>query len=372
MVVHLNEIIPRTLNFFVKKISELLPYWQNAYSVQALPPVSISIKLPLNIISLPKEFAAKFVDHINIPERKIYIFHNVNVIGAGAIFKNLRIFIPSLSCLDDFNSFRQGHVLIKQWKANLSQISSEPVALIYDYHASINYYHWIVDSLPRLLLLKRLYPNCKLIVPAGAPAYTTITLRLLGFHKLIHLNKYEALNISKLIFPEFSAPQEFQDPSLINQVKNLIRDSFSITKVKALRRIYVSRSRQNIRKIANERDLIDLLTKLGFETIFFEDFTFEEQVKIMMETAVMISVHGANLTNMLFMNPGSLVIELMNKNFNNHCYHSLASATSLDYLTIPCELVKPEINPDNYILNNNADLIVDIDRVSQILKLVID
>ena len=39
---------------------------------------------------------------------------------------------------------------------------------------------------------------------------------------------------------------------------------------------------------------------------------FAAQVQLMRETQLFVGVHGANLVNTLFMQPGSLVVEIMN------------------------------------------------------------
>ncbi|WP_233507719.1 glycosyltransferase family 61 protein [Adhaeribacter pallidiroseus] len=322
---------------------------------------------PVNINNLPKSFAQNFATIINIPERHIYLLKNVNVLGAGVIFKNLRIFIPSLSWLQDFQSFRQGHILVKQWNKCVSKVESEPVALVYDYWASVNYFHWMVDSLPRLLLIKNVYPNCLLLVPAELPEYIRKTTLLFGFDRLLLLKRFDSYKIKKLVFPELTAPLSFQDPNLINKVRSIILTKLNLVSKKPVKRIYVSRSHQSVRQIINEKILISTLKKHAFEIIFFEELTFEEQIALMLDTAIIVSVHGANLTNIMFMSPGSVVVELMNKNFNNPSYFSLSAVLSLPYYCIPCDLANPLIDSQDYVLNNNAALIIDIKEVENTL-----
>jgi hypothetical protein len=45
-------------------------------------------------------------------------------------------------------------------------------------------------------------------------------------------------------------------------------------------------------------------------TMYVANMTFCEQVQSMMETDILVSVHGAQLTNMIFMSPGGRLLEM--------------------------------------------------------------
>lgn len=48
----------------------------------------------------------------------------------------------------------------------------------------------------------------------------------------------------------------------------------------------------------------------GFETVYAEDLSFDEQRNLFFETKILVTPHGAGLTNVLFMQPGTKVLEL--------------------------------------------------------------
>ncbi|MCB0501088.1 MAG: glycosyltransferase family 61 protein, partial [Bacteroidetes bacterium] len=81
-----------------------------------------------------------------------------------------------------------------------------------------------------------------------------------------------------------------------------------------------------------------VLIKHGFEIIHAENYSLKEQIEIMNNTSVLMSVHGAGLTNMLFMPSGGKIIELRLAGDNhNNCYFSLASDLELDYYYLQCQ-----------------------------------
>ena len=64
------------------------------------------------------------------------------------------------------------------------------------------------------------------------------------------------------------------------------------------------------RPLAGQDLLLEHLQRFGFEYVFFEDLEPLEQIALMAQAEVMISIHGAGFTNMLFANPDAYVIEL--------------------------------------------------------------
>lgn len=57
-----------------------------------------------------------------------------------------------------------------------------------------------------------------------------------------------------------------------------------------------------------------------------------EQIKMMAQTKVLVALHGAALTNMLFMQKNQKVVELRNiDDKKTNCYFNLASALGQQY-----------------------------------------
>ena len=75
--------------------------------------------------------------------------------------------------------------------------------------------------------------------------------------------------------------------------------------------IYISRRKARGRFILNEEALEAMLAEFEAESVCLEDFSFKEQVTLMQRTRLLISIHGAGLTNMMFMQEGGTVIEIL-------------------------------------------------------------
>ena len=402
----------RKFSFFLLTcIGRLLPDIKPYKSELVLPRQSSPIRLPLNIEQLPQKFARRFFLKKTINERYIHFFRNVYVNGDAVIFKNLRVYRPSLAWQPYIKWYKSGRFLVRQWLFKVKTVdSSQTAALVYNQWGYENYYHWMIESLPRLLLIQQRFPNALLIVPEPAPEFITATISLLGFRNTISLptEKMELLKVARLIMPslEFEKAGEYfipgnnaqltiarqmkqstvlkvNDDDLIVSVKNGILKHFLPQRPR--KRIYVSRSRQKFRRLMNEKDLEPILKRFGFETVYFEGMSFVEQVKLMQETELLLSTHGANLVNLLFLPPAAILIEMVNIDFTNDVYYTLASDLKLSYYSIPCTMIDKTLVPDDdeLVLNdtvnftdqmvalNNAHLEVDISLVEETIKMAI-
>jgi capsular polysaccharide biosynthesis protein len=165
---------------------------------------------------------------------------------------------------------------------------------------------------------------------------------------------------------------------LIGTMKNQILKHFPPRS--AERKIFVSRSRQKFRRLINEKELEPILLKYGFEIVYFEGMPFNEQVKLMQETEILLSTHGANLVNLVFLPSTAIVIEMVNIDFTNDVYYTLAADLNLPYYAIPCTMIDETLIPPAIVLNdtakftdqmvalNNAHLQVDVSLVETTIK----
>ncbi|WP_323032593.1 glycosyltransferase family 61 protein [Paracoccus sp. (in: a-proteobacteria)] len=81
---------------------------------------------------------------------------------------------------------------------------------------------------------------------------------------------------------------------------------------KPKRRLFVTRKSKRVRSIDGEEHFLQLLERLNFETISFEDYSTLEQAKLVAEAEAVVILHGAGITNMLYAQPGCHFIELSN------------------------------------------------------------
>ncbi len=68
------------------------------------------------------------------------------------------------------------------------------------------------------------------------------------------------------------------------------------------RRLFITRDSKTLRFIENMHEVVPVLEKYAFEIIDSAKIPFPEQVKLFSECSLLVGVHGAGLTNMIFRN----------------------------------------------------------------------
>lgn len=185
-----------------------------------------------------------------------------------------------------------------------------------------NYYHTIIDNLPRLYLLGRLKNvSIKLLFPSqltNVERFFIDKLRPSNVSiELVEPNK--SYVIDKLVFSSFLTrhfsgylPREylvfFRERVLPKRPR------------KKINRIFIARgpnqrnSRGQRRRFLNEDAVFRSLQKIGFQKYRLEDLSIEEQVDLFYDAEFVVGAHGAGMTNIIF-SEAIGVLEL----FSNDC-----------------------------------------------------
>ncbi|PZX56664.1 glycosyltransferase family 61 protein [Algoriphagus chordae] len=228
---------------------------------------------------------------------------------------------------------------------------------------SANYFHWITDCLPRLWIGLNREISDQVILPDSYQhlPFVCQSLALLNINP-IYYQSNENLLVEDLVLTPRTATFPNFNQDLVQNTRNKLQISPSI---EPFRRVYVSRKFAPKRKIHNEESVESMLAEYGFEVIYAEDLSFQEQIRLMSETKILVSLHGAALTNMIFLPEESKVVELRNQGDSiSQCYFNLANALDLPYY---------------YTLNQGdskdsimSDFTVDIEALKKLLDLLCD
>ena len=187
------------------------------------------------------------------------------------------------------------------------RVLSEDVVLV---GGSPNYYHWLVDNLPRLLMARGFAGHAKLLVPDNLLEFQRRTLELLGYsaQHLIPVSADECVVPNRMLVPSLLATSTFPHPDVVKLLRKYL---LSVQHPpKASRRIFISRADAKSRRLLNEDELMPVLERHGFERVVIGQMSFDEQIRLYAEVDVLLAVHGAGITNMVFMPPQSKVLEI--------------------------------------------------------------
>ena len=173
-----------------------------------------------------------------------------------------------------------------------------------------NYWHFMIDFMPRLYCLKKLtYDEIRIVIPDDLDK---------KFQEFI-LQICKILEIKEVIF------FKIKTNNLIHSFENLIftsrpniefTSSFfhkllsSTIKKEGERNLYVMRGNTINRKVLNETDLIKFLQKYNYDIIDCATLSIEDQIKQFSEAKNIIIPSGAAMTNLLFAPDGINVVEI--------------------------------------------------------------
>ena len=223
----------------------------------------------------------------------------------------------------------------------------------------------MLDALPRLFVALQQHPNASVVLPEQfrSQDYILSSLKALGVENIRFMRTGNYYFFRRLIFQTHLAPTGNYHDETVRHMRARLLKNLPLNNSTKGERIYISRAKAKRRRVINEQELIPVLKKHQFSIIHFEDYSWAEQIAICANAKIMLGLHGAGLTNMLFMPKDSKVIELRREgDAHNNCYFSLASALGLDYYYLQCSTDKLEVL--------NANFIVDIFEANKLLKLI--
>lgn len=200
-------------------------------------------------------------------------------------------------------------------------------------HFSEGFFHWFADiyqKLEALSLSENIFKDYILIIPSTSNlSYVKETLKLYDIQYYI-LEKKETIFVNKLIHIPSISPTGNYRPELMVNMRKRFQNYYNISFKN--KKVFITRTKALKRKILNENELVPFFEHNNIQIIAMEDLNFKEQYTIVAEADLLISLHGAGLTHMLWMNENSKILEIRSQNDSkNNCYFSLASDLNLKY-----------------------------------------
>ncbi|KAI8844705.1 hypothetical protein BJ741DRAFT_687315 [Chytriomyces cf. hyalinus JEL632] len=343
--------------------------WRVAFNFSqeaTLRPDKISVSL-LNAETAYKSYG-KPDDPVFVgPELKIYPrmyherwIHLVNIQDAfmsghpGIIHSDCTLYTGSHHVNTDLQSFRDKETQIRE-------IPYRAVSIIQ--HQTRNYYHWMLEALPKLLLLKKHlldlpgYEDVKIIVPEkGIAGCIDATLNMPEFDSLRHrFIPYTLPSNTRYHFPkglhvvDWIHPHDDTHQTLHKnlwsaywpprEIHHLVR-SFFHDALKYRNRfpslspnnhvgeiVYVSRL-NTVRGFPNEAELLEYLSERFGERLQIHTGSEEqlEQVAIFTRARVVAGTHGAGLMNYIFAQPGAALVFVPMNPLIEFCFGHIVSA----------------------------------------------
>jgi capsular polysaccharide biosynthesis protein len=261
----------------------------------------------------------------------------------------------------------ENHPIFSRFRLPKARRLAGRTAIAVTSEAPGNYYHWLIDLLPRVGLLGSTKSGLeffeRLLINGGRAPYELQSLTATGtpLEKIWFVDARDRFQLEEAIIPsmdEFSRTVAPWKIEMLRALRDSLPGAHSFTK-----RMYVSRRRAAVRRVLNEQDLEKLLRAANFTLVELETKSWKEQVAAFANAEVMFA-KAAPCGAKAFCKPGTLVAEISTRGGYKDFYLQLAAAARLRYRVI-------EAQPRNRLSDSplrpleNEDLIVDLPAIEE-------
>lgn len=201
-----------------------------------------------------------------------------------------------------------------------------------------NYYHWMIDILPRLYVAERFLglKNMRYAV-SRVMDFQKQTVGLFGFvpggdiwFRGEPTVCRELWHIDNIFGPTGRTPG-----TLATEYTAALRSAVLSSRVDGgFDRLYISRRDSSNRVMVNEAALEQRLGELGFAVVCLSGLSVPEQATLFNSAKVIVAPHGAGLTNLLFANSEARVVEIFPSNYINFCFFRICGLLNLEYAAV--------------------------------------
>ena len=235
-----------------------------------------------------------------------------------------------------------------------------------------NYSHWLLDSLPRLYLVKEagLWDSIDyFLVYDRTIGFVRETMGLLGVgpERLLDVQTHRHLQATWLVVPSAVRGRGRHFPRWTFE---FLRSAFDDARRSVTRPfsplVCINRRDAAVRRITNEDEMQTLLRPYGFETYQLSELSFAEKAALFAQARVIVSPVGAGLANLGFCPPGAVLIELLPHYFVVPDFLEMASRLDVIHYPLVSPPVPPAANANAYA-DRLEDLTVDVAALRQLL-----
>jgi capsular polysaccharide biosynthesis protein len=207
---------------------------------------------------------------------------------------------------------------------------------IYFGHNS-NYYHWICEDLPRLLLFEESNreKSRPILVDRNISAWQQELLVRLGVDpaRWRCVNFDAPLRLSRLNVPTLVSKNLLVHPVAAQMVRERLGVGEGGASPREGKRLYLSRKSggSRIASFLNEAEVWDQFRRAGFQAVDTGNLSVDAQIELFADAEIVAGPGGAALTNLIFAPRGCRVLVLASSAAAGETFSSLASALGQDY-----------------------------------------
>lgn len=213
----------------------------------------------------------------------------------------------------------------------LRQCSKVEKAVLFDAKVGKNIFHFYNDILPKIFVSVPGFSNIQFLI--GEELYYSKLFQYFLQFDFVKNNNWKIISKNKFLFvkemflikvPEYDAEKLklIADEALS---KNEIDGSNNL-------KLFINRKESTGRTISNFKAIEPILLKNNFVILYLEDLNIAEQIEFFSKAKVIVGIHGAGLTNMIFSYRNKpKILEVTASDYIPTHYYWLANSFSFEY-----------------------------------------
>ncbi|MFA5930741.1 MAG: glycosyltransferase family 61 protein [archaeon] len=256
-----------------------------------------------------------------------------------------------------------GHIASGIFYENYLPVLVPKVGKVVVLSNSDNYFHWLFEIIPRILLIQKAGLKPDYFVVGKDKKFKLESLNKLGISlkKIIPADKNLHIRAEELIVPSMPIHTGSPTPIICKFLRKTFLSNYDQKNYLKYKRVYIRRGNVKSRKVLNEVDVERLLLKNDFVSVTLDGLSIEEQAKIFSSAEIIVAAHGAALSNLVFCKKNTKVIEVFHPSYVNPCFWSLSNCVGLDYYYFLASQAK--------FIDTNLDINISPVKLSLALRL---
>ncbi len=315
-----------------------------------------------------------------VPELKIHKFYDCTVVGQTHIVTNYRFIFTEdyntdsrvdLSYGDLLCCLSNGRVIVAQ--REISRHIDRGISLLAP--GNYNYYHLMIETMSRLTLIDECaeYRHYPILVDSLIRTNTNF-LEILNRcniykHPIIWVDKNEHVKVKELITASSCVfmpgnikhrdditVNDFVISSwLLNKHKQRLTTSSGGTSNFTDAKYIVSRRNTENSRLVNEREVVEVYKKFGYEVIYPEKLSLTQQEELFSNAKDIVATSGAAMANIIFCRPETRITIIIPDEHKFYLYSTMGYCLQLKMYAINAGIEKKDHYPGLDIFKVNIN-----------------
>ncbi|MDF9799693.1 capsular polysaccharide biosynthesis protein [Catalinimonas alkaloidigena] len=325
-------------------------------------------------------FSDQFKERFSVPENISFTQPFVAKIGRGHVFgKRGDVITPDGMILTDvcpeIPRRKDHHFLISRGKMPKPGFIDGRV-MVLSCGPHYNYFHFTFDVISRLSMFRQAGQTADYYYIVQEKPFQRDLAKIFDIpaSKIIPLKKDTHLVAKELIVS--SLPGNHHQNTLVNLkdidtyqfIRKLVCDKINKDKLKHADLIYIQRKGR--RTVENEEGLLEKLQEFGnWKVVQLEEYRVLEQAEIFYHAKVIIGLHGAGLTNIVYCKSNTTLIEIFNPAYVEPLYCHMANLLELKYFPLIAEREHSYLRKEKDV---KGSVRIDLEKLRECLESVFE